>query len=78
MKLKEIMIADDIMEIVADLVAEIKAGSRDVAELMKLEKCAKVYATIMASNRENLKAGLLGNLSDEELSNSGGGDEDSE
>ncbi len=53
---------------------------------MKLEKLSKVYTAVMACNRENIKSGLLGQLRDEDLVQSGdstgesyeGGDGDSD
>lgn len=57
------------MSIVQEEVRGIKGRGkeRDDRDLMKLEKLAKVYATLMASHRENIKFGVFGNLSSEQL-----------
>lgn len=80
------MIADEIIAIVAEEVDKIKKGNRSPEALMKLEKLSKVYTAVMACNRENIKSGLLGQLRDEDLVQSGdstgesyeGGDGDSD
>lgn len=67
--IEELLIADDMMGVVREEVHILKkkGGSRDDRDLMKLEKLAKVYATLMASHRENVKFGVFGNLSGEQL-----------
>lgn len=67
-KIREIQIADDIIAIVEQEVGRIKAKrGRDPTDLIALEKLSKVYSIIASSNREDLKYGVLGRLSDKEL-----------
>jgi hypothetical protein len=68
MKIRELMMADDIMLIVGQEVERIKVNpDRDERDLMKLEKLARVYTIMMASTRENLKQGVFGKIDDAEL-----------
>lgn len=60
-----------------------QAGDLDAQDIMRLEKLAKVYATLMSSHRENMKYGVFGNLSLDDLDEavegegqSGDGDDD--
>lgn len=80
MLLKDLEIADIILEIVSDEVAAIKnTQPREPSDIVKLEKIAKIYATLMANQREVLKSGILGKLSSKELDkdlDNGGDDED--
>jgi len=63
MKLNDLLIADEILEIVSEEVNAIKnAAPREAADIIKLEKISKVYSTIMAHQREVLKSGVLGSL----------------
>jgi len=53
-----------------------QAGDLDASDLIRLEKLAKVYATLMSSHRENMKYGVFGSLELDELDEAvdGGGD----
>jgi phage terminase small subunit len=67
-KFMEQAIAEDIKEIVRREVALLKdKGQLDGNDAVKLEKYAKIYSTLMSSHREDLKHGVFGNMSDEEL-----------
>lgn len=68
-KVKDLEVADDILAIVAEEVTRIrlKGDERDAGDVMKLEKLSRVYSILMASARENLKGGVYGKLSLEEL-----------
>lgn len=64
----EMEIADDINEIIAKQVKLIKKEKElDKDMAFKLEKYAKIYAVLMGSHRENLKQGILGKLTEDEL-----------
>ena len=83
MKMKDIEVAETILNIVFEEVEAIKNSTdRDASAIIKLEKLSKVYSTIMASNRELMKSGLLGQIASEELGvgldDSGDEDEDAE
>lgn len=68
MKMKDIEVAETILNIVHEEVEAIKNSTdRDASAIIKLEKLSKVYATIMASNRELMKSGVLGSISSDEL-----------
>jgi hypothetical protein len=63
MKLNDLLIADEILEIVSEEVNAIKnAAPREAADIIKLEKISKVYSTIMAHQREVLRSGVLGQI----------------
>lgn len=69
-KVKDIVISDDILTIVSEEVDRIKMlgmAGREAADLVRLEKVAKVYALMMSSTRENTKAGIYGKMSTEDL-----------
>lgn len=67
-KIKDLEVADDAMSIVHQEVRRIASlTDRDEREIAKLEKLVKTYAVLMASFRENLKNGIFGKLSAEEL-----------
>lgn len=79
MKMKDIEVAETILNIVFEEVEAIKNSTdRDASAIIKLEKLSKVYSTIMASNRELMKSGLLGQIASEELGVDIDGDEDSD
>jgi hypothetical protein len=72
-KLKDIQVADDILDIINEEVQLIKKEkAREPSDIVRLVSLAKTYQIIMASNREMFKSGLLGNLSDKELLDSDG------
>lgn len=69
-KLKDLEVADMILDIIFEEVAALKVSKdRSPAEIIKLEKIAKTYQIIMASTRENIRSGLFGNLTNEDLVN---------
>jgi hypothetical protein len=79
MKLNDLLIADEILEIVSEEVNAIKnAAPREAADIIKLEKISKVYSTIMAHQREVLKSGVLGSLKLDESDDTGDSENDSE
>ena len=56
------------MDIVDREIARIQAVPEpDDRDIIRLEKLAKVYATLMANLRENMKHAIFGKLSDKEL-----------
>ncbi len=64
----ELTIAEDIKTIIRNEITGIRAKTQlDPADILKLEKLAKTYATMMADLRENLKSGLYGKLTGESL-----------
>lgn len=66
--LREQQIADDITGIVAKEVKRIKGeAALGIKDLASLEKCSKIYTMIMASHREDIKAGLFGTMPQGEL-----------
>jgi hypothetical protein len=68
MKLRDLELANDILKIVDEEVTAImNSTAREPSDIVKLEKLSKVYVTIMANQRELLKQGVLGKLSEEEL-----------
>jgi len=79
MNLRDLEIADDILKIVDEEVTAIKnATSREVADIIRLEKISKIYTTLMANQREVLKSGVLGSLKLDESDDAGGSEDDSE
>jgi len=79
MKLNDLLIADEILEIVSEEVDAIKnAAPREAADIIKLEKISKVYSTIMAHQREVLKSGVLGSLKLDESDDAGDSEDDPE
>lgn len=67
-KFKELDIADRMMDIVDKEIARIQQETEpDDRSIIRLEKLAKVYATLMANQRENMKHGVFGKLSDDDL-----------
>lgn len=81
MKLRDVEIAENIMDIIEEEVDRIKQNpNREVGDVVLLERLSKTYSVIMASNRELLKSGALGKLSSQELDkdfdNSGDDDDD--
>lgn len=67
-KIKDFQIADDILDIIYEEVQQLKVTKeRGPSEIVRLSNLAKAYQIIMASTRENIRSGLLGKLSDEEL-----------
>ena len=79
MNLRDLEIADDILKIVDEEVTAIKnATSREVADIIRLEKISKIYTTLMANQREVLKSGVLGSLKLDESDNGGDSEDDTE
>jgi hypothetical protein len=79
MKLRDVEIAENIMDIIEEEVDRIKQNpNREVGDVVLLERLSKTYSVIMASNRELLKSGALGKLSSQELDKKldDGGDDD--
>lgn len=67
-KLRDFIIADDILEIIEREVSKIKMlAEPDERDIARLEKLAKTYTTVMSSTRENYKQGLFGKLDAKEL-----------
>lgn len=67
-KIKDLQISDDALDVVYREVRRIAAlQAPDEREIAKLEKLVKTYAVLMASMRENIKQGIFGKLSAEEL-----------
>lgn len=71
MKLLDIQVSDDILQIVNEEVTRIKAAgaNRTERDALILEKMTKIYSLIQANVRENVKAGMFGSMSDEDLNN---------
>lgn len=69
MKLLDVQVSDDILQIVNEEVTRIKAAgaNRTERDALILEKMTKIYSLIQANVRENVKAGMFGNMSDEDL-----------
>ena len=68
MKLRDVEIAENIMDVIEEEVDRIKQNpNREVGDIVLLERLSKTYSVIMASNRELLKSGALGKLSSQEL-----------
>lgn len=69
MKLLDIQVSDDILQIVNEEVTRIKeaGANRTERDALILEKMTKIYSLIQANVRENVKAGMFGNMSDEDL-----------
>lgn len=64
----ELNIAEDLKELVKREVEKLKAKKDlDKSDFMALEKITRSYALLMSDLRESVKAGLFGDLSDEEL-----------
>ncbi len=80
MKFRDLEIADDILKIVDEEVTAIKnATSREIADIVRLEKVSKIYTTLMANQREVLKSGILGSLDlSDQSDNSGDGEDETE
>ena len=79
MKLRDVQIAEDIMSIIEEEVTRIKQNpDRETGDVILLERLSKTYSTIMASNRELVKSGMLGNLKLEERDNSSDAEDDAE
>lgn len=74
MKLLDIQVSDDILQIVNEEVVRIKAAgaNRTERDALILEKMTKIFSLIQANVRENAKAGMLGNMSDSDLEQSDG------
>lgn len=68
MKLADILIAEDIMTIIAEEITLIKKNpQREAGDLIKLEKLTKSFSVITATVREMVKSGVLGQLTSDEL-----------
>lgn len=69
MKLLDIQVSDDILQIVNEEVTRIKnaGNNRTERDALILEKMTKIFSLIQANVRENAKAGMLGNMSDADL-----------
>lgn len=79
MNLKDLEIADIILGIVSEEVTAIKnATSREVADIIRLEKISKIYTTLMANQREVLRSGVLGSLKELDKDFDDGGDDEDE
>ncbi len=63
----EQQISEDIKNIVAKCVTAIKRQSSKETDIGALEKLAKIYAIMAADTRDNLKAGITGDMTDEQL-----------
>lgn len=72
MKLLDLRIHDDILEIVDEEVTRIRAAGdeRTQADMLVLEKATKIFTMLQANLREAMKAGSFGNMSDDELNQS--------
>lgn len=71
MKLLDIQVSDDILQIVNEEVTRIKAAgtNRTERDALILEKMTKIFSLIQANVRENMKAGMFGSMSDSDLNN---------
>jgi hypothetical protein len=79
MKLRDVQIAEDIMSVIEQEVTRIKENpSRETGDIILLERLSKTYSTIMASNRELVKSGMLGNLKLDESDDAGDSEDDTE
>jgi len=83
MQFRDVQIAEDIMQIIAEEVALIKKShNREVGDIVKIERLSKTYSVIMASNRELFKSGMLGNMDlselDEKLDNAADEEDEAE
>ncbi len=67
-KFKELAIADQMMRVVeTEMDRIVQIAVPEDYDIIRLEKLAKVYATLMANHRENMKAGVFGKLSNKDL-----------
>lgn len=72
--MRDIQIAEDIMQIIEEEILRIKQNpNREAGDIVLMEKLSKTYSVIMASNREVFKSGMLGGLELDDLGD--GGDE---
>jgi hypothetical protein len=79
MKLRDVQIAEDIMSVIEQEVTRIKENpSRETGDIILLERLSKTYSTIMASNRELVKSGMLGSLKLDESDDTGDSEDDTE
>jgi len=79
MKLRDVQIAEDIMSVIEQEVIRIKQNpNRETGDIILLERLSKTYSTIMASNRELVKSGMLGKLSLDEGDDSGDTEDETE
>ena len=79
MKLRDVQIAEDIMSVIEQEVTRIKENpSRETGDIILLERLSKTYSVIMASNRELVKSGMLGNLKLDESDDASDSENDSE
>lgn len=69
MKLLDMQVSDDILQIVNEEVTRIKAAgaNRTERDALILEKMTKIFSMIQANTRESMKAGAFGNMSDADL-----------
>lgn len=62
-KIRDLQVGEDIMDIVeAEVVAIKLSKTRSAEQLMKLEKLSKVYGLLMSSLRENIKHNIFSKL----------------
>jgi hypothetical protein len=79
MKLRDVQIAEDIMSVIEQEVTRIKENpSRETGDIILLERLSKTYSVIMASNRELVKSGMLGNLKLDESDDTSDSENDAE
>jgi len=79
MKLREILIAEQILEVIGEEIQKIKdLPDRDIGAIGRLEKLTKSYSVMMANAREMQKSGIYGSLSNEEIGTEDEGDIDAE
>ena len=79
MKIKDVLIAEDILEIVAHEVSVIKnTPNREIGDVVKLERLSKVFSVISAATRELVKSGMLGNLKLDESDDTSDSEDDTE
>ena len=79
MKFRDVQIAEDIMSVIEQEVTRIKENpSRETGDIILLERLSKTYSVIMASNRELVKSGMLGNLKLDESDDAGDSENDTE
>ncbi len=63
----EQQISEDIKGIVAKCISALKRQSSKDTDIGALEKLTKIYVMMAADTRENLKAGITGSMTDEQL-----------
>lgn len=67
-KFVEQQISENVFEIIHKEILALKLKEElDTGDAVKLEKFAKIYATLMSSHREDVKHGAFGGMTDDEL-----------